>query len=184
MTVRKAGRVLVALGAAMAIVLALQLTALARAGGGTGGGGGGHSGGGGYSSGGSHSGGGFFFVGGSGSGGGGVSALFFFLIVGLIGAILIWRALASRKSGSTAAGGDDATAPVDAAAVDSGIKALQARDPNFSPQVFIDRAQQTFFVLQNAWMARNLEPARIYLCLLYTSPSPRDLSTSRMPSSA
>ncbi len=26
--------------------------------------------------------------------------------------------------------------------------------------------------------------ARIYHCLLYTSPSPRDLSTSRMPSSA
>ena len=25
---------------------------------------------------------------------------------------------------------------------------------------------------------------RIYSCLLYTSPSPRDLSTSRMPSSA
>ena len=25
---------------------------------------------------------------------------------------------------------------------------------------------------------------RIYICLLYTSPSPRDLSTSRMPSSA
>ena len=28
------------------------------------------------------------------------------------------------------------------------------------------------------------EPARAYDCLLYTSPSPRDLSTSRMPSSA
>ena len=26
--------------------------------------------------------------------------------------------------------------------------------------------------------------AEIYTCLLYTSPSPRDLSTSRMPSSA
>ena len=25
---------------------------------------------------------------------------------------------------------------------------------------------------------------KAYLCLLYTSPSPRDLSTSRMPSSA
>ena len=25
---------------------------------------------------------------------------------------------------------------------------------------------------------------RAYICLLYTSPSPRDLSTSRMPSSA
>ena len=27
-------------------------------------------------------------------------------------------------------------------------------------------------------------PDDIYVCLLYTSPSPRDLSTSRMPSSA
>ena len=25
---------------------------------------------------------------------------------------------------------------------------------------------------------------KVYFCLLYTSPSPRDLSTSRMPSSA
>ena len=29
-----------------------------------------------------------------------------------------------------------------------------------------------------------MEAARPYACLLYTSPSPRDLSTSRMPSSA
>ena len=28
------------------------------------------------------------------------------------------------------------------------------------------------------------ERGRYYICLLYTSPSPRDLSTSRMPSSA
>ena len=27
-------------------------------------------------------------------------------------------------------------------------------------------------------------PKRLQICLLYTSPSPRDLSTSRMPSSA
>ena len=27
-------------------------------------------------------------------------------------------------------------------------------------------------------------PVKFYICLLYTSPSPRDLSTSRMPSSA
>ena len=31
------------------------------------------------------------------------------------------------------------------------------------------------------WLFR---PMQSYLCLLYTSPSPRDLSTSRMPSSA
>ena len=30
----------------------------------------------------------------------------------------------------------------------------------------------------------NSNPATIMTCLLYTSPSPRDLSTSRMPSSA
>eukprot|EP00831_Metopus_contortus_P015459 TRINITY_DN16422_c0_g1_i4.p2 TRINITY_DN16422_c0_g1~~TRINITY_DN16422_c0_g1_i4.p2 ORF type:complete len:155 (-),score=44.50 TRINITY_DN16422_c0_g1_i4:107-571(-) len=34
---------------------------------------------------------------------------------------------------------------------------------------------------ENFW--NNLED-QFYLCLLYTSPSPRDLSTSRMPSSA
>lgn len=162
---RKRARVLVALGVAMAVVLAIQLTALARAGGGSGGGGGGHSGGGGYSSGGSHSsgGGGFFFVGGSGSGSGGGSALILFLVLGVIGLLLIGAALSRRKSASTIDNEDEATAPVDAAAVEGGIKALQARDPNFNQQVFVDRAQTTFFVLQNAWMARNLEPARIYL---------------------
>ena len=33
-------------------------------------------------------------------------------------------------------------------------------------------------------VAKNQVNHRIYVCLLYTSPSPRDLSTSRMPSSA
>ena len=32
--------------------------------------------------------------------------------------------------------------------------------------------------------ALNVEPSTSLPCLLYTSPSPRDLSTSRMPSSA
>ena len=31
---------------------------------------------------------------------------------------------------------------------------------------------------------RNSRSGSVYICLLYTSPSPRDLSTSRMPSSA
>ena len=33
-------------------------------------------------------------------------------------------------------------------------------------------------------LAQESDSARAYDCLLYTSPSPRDLSTSRMPSSA
>ena len=34
------------------------------------------------------------------------------------------------------------------------------------------------------WVPESYTPDRSYACLLYTSPSPRDLSTSRMPSSA
>jgi len=37
------------------------------------------------------------------------------------------------------------------------------------------------FLAIGAYLAYTLMP---YTCLLYTSPSPRDLSTSRMPSSA
>ena len=33
-------------------------------------------------------------------------------------------------------------------------------------------------------LIKSLKAYKIYDCLLYTSPSPRDLSTSRMPSSA
>ena len=39
---------------------------------------------------------------------------------------------------------------------------------------------QTFFALGANCVLTDLDEA----CLLYTSPSPRDLSTSRMPSSA
>jgi len=34
------------------------------------------------------------------------------------------------------------------------------------------------------YVGQEIHPGLGYLCLLYTSPSPRDLSTSRMPSSA
>ena len=37
-------------------------------------------------------------------------------------------------------------------------------------------------VLMHGYM--NMEALKLTICLLYTSPSPRDLSTSRMPSSA
>ena len=36
----------------------------------------------------------------------------------------------------------------------------------------------------SAWIKRTTVDAWSIICLLYTSPSPRDLSTSRMPSSA
>ena len=43
-----------------------------------------------------------------------------------------------------------------------------------------DLSKKTAFILG----AGGVVPSIIYACLLYTSPSPRDLSTSRMPSSA
>jgi predicted lipid-binding transport protein (Tim44 family) len=43
------------------------------------------------------------------------------------------------------------------------LAALQTKDPNFNQQMFLDRAQATFFALQKAWMDRNLEPARVYM---------------------
>ena len=53
-------------------------------------------------------------------------------------------------------------------------------DVNVSPDdkivVEIDHAE-------GVWIDDCVELSR-YICLLYTSPSPRDLSTSRMPSSA
>ena len=39
--------------------------------------------------------------------------------------------------------------------------------------------------LANGMNEKKMKKSRMaYICLLYTSPSPRDLSTSRMPSSA
>ena len=52
---------------------------------------------------------------------------------------------------------------------------VQARVSPFA----IDR-----FVVTNGQYAAFVEEAGYSTCLLYTSPSPRDLSTSRMPSSA
>ena len=164
---RQGARALLAVAITAVVILTIQVTALARAGGGHSSSGGGSSGG--SYSGGSHSsGGGIYYVGGSGSGSSsGGSPVVFFLFLGLIAAVLIYRWWASRKrgtsSGSANVGTSAPAAQIDAAAVQSGLRALQARDPNFNQQVFVDRAQQTFFVLQNAWMARNLEPARVYL---------------------
>ena len=41
-----------------------------------------------------------------------------------------------------------------------------------------------YFVIDRVRRLRQIQHLRAMTCLLYTSPSPRDLSTSRMPSSA
>ena len=49
---------------------------------------------------------------------------------------------------------------VDEGAVQAGIAAIKAKDPNFDERAFLDRAQTSFFKVQQAWAARNQDLAR------------------------
>jgi predicted lipid-binding transport protein (Tim44 family) len=158
-----------------ALVLAGSSVALARAGGGQHFGGGSHSSSGGshmHSSSSSH----FGSYGYSRGGGGGAGLLVLaFVIPGSILLIGLIVFVALRRQGPPAAPGSSgvpsvesvvaafAAAPsqvVDETKVAAGIAAIQQRDPNFSTQAFLDRAQAAFFKLQQAWMARDQDIAR------------------------
>ena len=59
---------------------------------------------------------------------------------------------------------------------DAAIEAFQKLENDYPESPWVSRAR---FGRAHAYVLK-----RQYICLLYTSPSPRDLSTSRMPSSA
>ena len=44
--------------------------------------------------------------------------------------------------------------------------------------------EQSIFVKIDEWDTFNMDVTLAHICLLYTSPSPRDTEVSRMPSSA
>ena len=162
----------VGLGLALAGVLVPE-AALAR------GGGGGHSsGGGGGSSGGSHGssgsssssgggGGGFFFVGSGGSGGndpigslfGGICCL----LVAILVIFFVVRAFRRRGQVPDAPAGDYAPAVAPVTDPSQGLAEIQANDPAFNQQQFIDRSQAAFFQLQKAWQDRNVDEGRAYM---------------------
>jgi len=48
----------------------------------------------------------------------------------------------------------------DEADAKDGIAAIKAKDPNFDERAFLDRAQTSFFKVQQAWAARNQDLAR------------------------
>lgn len=148
---------------ALAVLLATPLLVLARAGGGEGfsGGGGGFSGGGGYGGGGGFGGGGFllpFFLLGGGGGG-----FFFFLFI-LFALFQLYRRM-NVGNPVQASNWGPAYAPMAQmrSTLSEDLASLKSKDPNFNEQMFLDRAQASFFALQKAWMDRNLEPARIYM---------------------
>ena len=147
---------------ATSVVLTSPLIAFARAGGGQGFGGGGFGGGGGSFGGGGGFGGGglllpFLFFGGGGGG------FFFFLFI----LFALWQVYRRMSIGNPmqASNYGPAYAPMAQmrSSVTEDLAALQAKDPNFNQQMFLDRAQAAFFALQKAWMDRNLEPARVYM---------------------
>ncbi len=143
---------------ALSLILTSPLLAFARAGGGQsfGGGGGGFGGGGG-----GFGGGGlllpFLFFGGGGGG------FFFFLFI----LFALWQVYRRMSIGNPmqASNYGPAYAPMAQmrSTLTEDLAALQAKDPNFNQQMFLDRAQAAFFALQKAWMDRNLEPARVYM---------------------
>ena len=74
----------------------------------------------------------------------------------------------------------------------SGLKTLseiKARNSN-TPIVMITKNEAENLMEEaigsqiDDYLIKPVNPNQILICLLYTSPSPRDLSTSRMPSSA
>jgi hypothetical protein len=155
---------------ALALVLMTPLLASARGGGGGhfSGGGGGFGGGGGSFGGGGYSGGGGGF-GGAGwllplffFGGGGGGLIFFLFIL-----FALWGAYRRMSIGNPvqASNWGPALSPMSQmqSTLSEDMGALQAKDPNFNQQMFLDRAQAAFFALQKAWMDRNLEPARVYM---------------------
>jgi len=161
--VRLTRRLLLAAGLALSVILTSPMLALARAGGGQGfgGGGGGFGGGGSFGGGGGFGGGGlllpFLFFGGGGGG------FFFFLFI----LFALWQVYRRMSVGNPmqASNYGPAYAPMAQmrSTLTEDLAALQAKDPNFNQQMFLDRAQAAFFALQKAWMDRNLEPARVYM---------------------
>jgi predicted lipid-binding transport protein (Tim44 family) len=159
-------------------VIATLADVLARAGGGQGfdggGGGGGGTGGGGLG------GGGFFFFG----GGGGGAATGTVLVVGIILLVVVmrltwprWRGggRAGRGAGAPPSPSADQWSHDDQPAINSvqgdlfpgtapsvarsesaadGLAAISAHDPAFSKEVFLEQAQRTFFIVQQAWTQR------------------------------
>ena len=89
-----------------------------------------------------------------------------------------FNSAASLKDGLLYEGGSD-----DDFGYDDGTRNI----PNFIQNAInqnkkLDRSNFTTFELANA--GREFENSNLWVCLLYTSPSPRDRSLSRMPSSA
>lgn len=149
--------------ALVVVALFAPAAVYARAGGGQSSNPGGSSSGGGFSGG--SSGGGSSFGGGTsvipvggGSGGGGS----FGTIVVIVIIIVVFLIIQNSKKGGGSGGG--VVAPVQQMPVGPvSFDGLKELDPAFSEQAFYGRVNEMFMEIQDAWEARNMEPARRFL---------------------
>ena len=157
------------------VVAALPAIALARAGGGQNYGGGG---GGGFGGGDDYGGDGLWFLvpfllSGHGGWGGLVAFLVILYVFRKLRSGGGWGSTAVLDDGPPVAAGMPAsglptgallTPPTrtvfDADSIATGIAAIKAKDSNFDERAFLDRAQTTFFKVQQAWASRNQDVAR------------------------
>ena len=66
----------------------------------------------------------------------------------------------------------------------SSLRELDNPEKMLDFYVLVDSYRKTHGTSPRALINRFIPPAVYYVCLLYTSPSPRDATLSRMPSSA
>mgnify|MGYP003379439663 CR=1 FL=1 len=64
------------------------------------------------------------------------------------------------------------------------VRTVPAKYKTESKQVLVSEAQGSWVKKKRAPNCLSQNPDDCYICLLYTSPSPRDRTRSRMPSSA
>jgi predicted lipid-binding transport protein (Tim44 family) len=159
--------------------LGFPLPVFARGGGGghggSGGGGGGHSGGGGGGFGGGGGGGGFGggsssgggYTSGGGGGFGGGTLVVLLIIVAIVVLFMVVRARAGgsgRQALVAEADGQPAQRPAgpDPAVVE-GLATIRQADPAFEPETFLQRSQMAFFLVKQAFQARNEHQGRAYM---------------------
>ena len=76
------------------------------------------------------------------------------------------------------------TAQQDAVAAPATIESLAARLQEYLPNAQTDQVVAAYNYAEEAHRGQGRRTGHPYICLLYTSPSPRDATLSRMPSSA